>query len=255
MKRIFWVFISLLIVSSPVFGQGRRHNDGRAHHHNFYHKVELGSGNLYGFGMLSCVSGVLNYVLDDAVAETSFEYPVYRQSAVPDFFSRQYLLGVLPDDLLHDFTGGLKLGYQSYSPELFNWGICLVGEYKREPYKWLGAESEMGGLMSRALAGGNLMFRFGEMGMSTLVSLELGIRYSYGLSHVNEAIPSSGLNLNNGLVSHYAIQVGGPGFFQDIKLFMDITHFKLVDCPELQISPVYLGLSWTVTPRQAQMKQ
>ena len=203
--------------------------------------------------MLSCVSGVLNYVLDDAVSETSFEYPIYRQTAMADAFSRQYLLGVLANDLLHDFNGGLKLGYQSYSPELFNWGICLVGEYKREPYKWKAAESEAGGLMSRVLAGGNLMFRFGEMGMSSLFTVELGLRYSYGLSHVNEAIPSS--TLNNGLVSHYALQVGGPGFFQDIKLFMDISHFKLVDCPELQMSPVYVGLSWTVTPRQAQMRK
>ena len=90
--------------------------------------------------------------------------------------------------------------------------------------------------------------------MSTLFSVELGLRYSYGLSHVNEAI-SSGLQLNNGLVSHYAIQIGGPGYFQDIKLFMDYTHFKLVDCPDLQLSPIYLGLSWTVTPRQANMRK
>lgn len=255
MKRFLWVFISLFVVLTPLSGQGRRRSDGRAHHHNFYHKIELGSGNLYGFGILSGVSGVMNYLLDDAVCETSFEYPIYRQqTAVTDAFSRQYLLGVLSKDLLHDFSGGLKLGYQSYRPDMFNWGVCLVGDFKREPYSWHVDNVTTNSVWNRLLAGGNLLFRFGEMGMSTLFSVELGLRYSYGLSHVNEAI-SSGLQLNNGLVSHYAIQIGGPGYFQDIKLFMDYTHFKLVDCPDLQLSPIYLGLSWTVTPRQANMRK
>ncbi len=248
--------ISLLIISTPLYGQGRRRNDGRAHHRNIYHKIEFGSGNVYGFGLLSCVSGVMNYVLDDALSETRFEYPIYRsETAVQDALSRQYLLGVVPNDLLHDFHGGLKLGYQSYSPESFNWGVCLVGEYKREPYKWHVPDIETDGLMTRALVGGNLMFRFGEMGMDSLISIELGLRYSYGLSHINDALIATDKQLHNGLVSHYAIQIGGPGFFQDIKLYMDISHFKLVDCSELKMSPIYLGLSWIVSPRQSQMRK
>ena len=256
MKRFIWLLINLLIVCFPLVGQGRRRNSASAHHYNFYHKIELGSGNVYGFGILSCASGVFNYLIDDAVAETNFEYPIYReQTSVPDAFSRQYLLGVVPNDLLHDFSGGVKLGYQSYSPDFFNWGVCAVGEYKREPYKWSGTDAEGGGVMGRALAGGNVMFRFGEMGMHSLFTVELGIRYSYGLSHMNAALSSPDMKLNNGLVSHYAIQIGGPGFFQDIKLYVDVPHYKVVDCPELQLSPIYLGFSWTVTPRQAQMRK
>lgn len=243
-----------------MYAQGHLHNNGRARHNNFYHKIELNYGNIYSFAITSCLTGVVNYLIDDAVFETGFDYPIYReQTASPYSFKRQNIFGVQLKDLLHNFDAGIKLGYQTYDPRFVNFGVCAVGSYKYEPFigTVLKEDATIANPSSiqRALIGGNIMLYLGEMGMSTQVTLEAGVRYSIGLSLDDPSRIIAHESLTNGIVSHYAISVGGPGYFQNIKLFADISHYDLIESSNLQLSPIYVGLSWTITPQQSDNKR
>ena len=255
------IISSLLFLGNPLYAQGHLHeNNGRARHHNFYHKVELNYGNLYSFAASSCITGVINYLMDDAFFETGLSVPIYRQNTVPPYsFVRQNMVGVKPNDLIHNFEGGLKLGYQTYNPGTFvNVGVCGVAQYKHEPFTGQTTidddRSIYSSLLSRLLVGGNFMLMLGDMGSGTQVIFEAGLRYSIGLKY-EDPYPLSSANLNNGLVSHYAVSIGGPRYLQNIKIFTDVSHFKVVDTDYLTMSPIYVGLSWTVTPRQSYNKR
>lgn len=263
MRKLYLVITSSLLIFAyaNMYAQGHLHsNHERARHNNFYHKVELNYGNLYSFALSSCLTGVINYLIDDTMFETGLSVPIYREQAIaPYSFSRQNLLGVKLNDLVHNFDGGIKLGYQTYDPRFVNFGICAVASYKHDPF--LGALLQDEETLSyqasiqRLLFGGNVMLYLGEMGMSTQVIIEAGIRYSYGLAFKDPSSLGLSEHLKNGWVSHYAVSIGGPGFFQNIKLFADVTHFSLIDSSHLKLSPIYVGLSWTVTPQQSSNKR
>lgn len=257
-NKLCLAFISMwLLASVNVYAQeGHLREHDRAQHNNFYHKVELNYGNIYSFALTSCLTGLINYLVDDAIFETGFGVPIYREQTGPQYsFARQNLLGVQPRDLIHNFDCALKLGYQTYDPQFFNIGICAIAAYKYEPFCGVFLQDDetvtFPSSIKRALFGGNLLLFLGEMGMSTRVTLEAGLRYSYGIAFNDSSSLTNKSALNNGLVSHYAVSIGGPGFFQNIKLFADITHFSLIESPNLRLSPIYLGFSWTVTPQQS----
>lgn len=260
-KKCLVIYSILLLISAPSFAQGHRHDhsDGRARHHNFYHKVNLSFGNLYGFALSSCLTGVINYLIDDAMFETGFGYPIYREKTVSPYrFSRQNMLGVERYDLLHNFDGGIRLGYQTYNPRFVNVGFCALAQYKYEPFLLMdnlgGEQQAVQSTVRRVLLGGNFMLFLGKMSMDTRVELETGLRYSLGMGYVNP-VGASVNALNNGLVSHYALSIGGPGYFQNIKFFADVTHFNLIQNDHISLSPIYVGLSWTVTPKQSDYKR
>lgn len=261
MKKLYSAIISICCITSCInmYAQGRSYNGVRARHNNFYHKVELNYGNLYSFAISSCLTGVVNYLIDDTVFETGFGFPVYRvQNESPYYFAPQNPLGVQLKDLLHNYEAGLKLGYQTYDPRFVNFGICAVASYKFEPFigNILIEDVTIANPSSiqRALIGGNIMLYLGEMGMSTQVTLEVGLRYSYGLSLTDSSKTITQESLKNGIVSHYAITVGGPGFLQNIKLFADVNHYDLIKNSYLRLSPIYVGFSWTITPQQSDNK-
>lgn len=260
MKKIYLGIISIYFLSCiNLNAQGHRHGHEYARHNNFYHKVELNYGNLYSFAISSCLTGVLNYFIDDAIFETGLGVPIYRQQTSDLFsFSRNNLFGIQPNDLIHNFDGGIKLGYQTYDPRFVNFGVCALASYKYEPFSGTLLQNDnIQSLFSirRILLGGNLMLCLGEMGMNTQVILEVGLRYSKGLTYNAPSLLYGKGALNDGLVSHYGISIGGPGYFQNIKLFADITHYNLITSPDLTLSPIYVGLSWTVTPQQSISKQ
>lgn len=262
MKKLFAAIFNIIAVTItvPSFAQGQISNDGRARHHNFYHKIELTSGNLYSFAASSCLTGLINYLVDDAFLETGLEIPVYREHVNNAYiFSRQNMFGLESRDVLHNLGGSIKLGYQTYDPRFVNFGICGIAQYKYEPF--FGSGSADGETIcypadiSRILLGGNLMLMLGEMGMDTQVTIEAGLKYSMGLKYNDAYSILTPLPLNDGLTSHYAVSFGGPGYFQNIKFFADISHFKLIEAEHISLSPIYIGLSWIVTPQQSYNKR
>lgn len=257
MRTLYLAIISLcLFLSIDSNAQGRLYNySGRARHNHFYHKVEFNYGNLYSFALSSCLTGVVNYLLDDAIFESGFCWPIYRKQEVsPYSFERQNVVGLQSNDLLHNIDCGIKLGYQTSDPGLLNFGICAVADYKYEPFMDSLQQDEViqsfRSNIRRILLGGNIMLYLGKMAMGTQVILETGIRYSYGLTCNVPSSLGSTTSLNNGIVSHFAVSFGGPSYFQNIRIFADLTHFNLLESQNLRLSPIYVGLSWTVTPQQ-----
>ena len=58
--------------------------------------------------------------------------------------------------------------------------------------------------------------------------------------------------LNDGLVSHYAIKLASRGMWQNIGLYADINHFNMWKDlrPGQELNCYTFGITWTITPQQ-----
>ena len=239
---------------------GLRHD--RAKNHNLYIRAELASGNIYPMAA-SMVTGLFNYWLDRPVFETSYAYSFLNAhcDGQPLDVARYKASGITARDLFNDIEAGLKVGWQTYTTRLFNWGVYASGHYKIDQFKVQapGEEAYDRHRIHRAQLGLNAFTTIGSMDSPLKATIEAGCRYNIGCLYHSPYGDDAG-SLNNGLTSHFALKLAGEFLLQDIGVFANINHYNLLRGQDVRggvddIGGWTIGLTFSLTPTQISNKR
>lgn len=220
----------------------------------FYHRVDIMTGNLYSFVASNLLSAGLNYLSQDRLLDTSFGYSVYSSSC--DYGSvkmKDYnRVGITMRDLIADSSYGVKLGYQSFYPGVFNWGIYGSAHYKINRLKMEYSEMLMPQDIHRLQLGGGVLLSFGSIDSAAKAVIEAGIRYNIPVRYRGAWGNDAASVLNKGITNHYSIRFGGFGVLQGLGLFAEIPLYNLVKvndiCPGFSFRPFSFGITYTIMP-------
>jgi len=166
-KRIFTLIVLALALTNimTVSAQGGRNRE-KAKSHNLYFRVETASGNIYPV-VTSMVTGLFNYWLDQPIFETSYNYSFLTAKYGNEKLDvkNHKFNGLTARDLFNDIQVGLKIGYQTYTPDLFNFGIYASGTYKIDQFqvKGFGETDYQNHNIHRAQLGLNAFTTIGRM--------------------------------------------------------------------------------------------
>ena len=133
MKTILSISVAILCTASVVHAEGRWNNQGKARHPSFYYGIDLTYGNIYTFAVSSCITGVLNYLVNDTVFENGYEY-VFHNVIPGSNFKKNSLTGIKFNDLFNNFQGGVKVGYRTDFTGFTNVGIYGSAHYRLDNY-------------------------------------------------------------------------------------------------------------------------
>lgn len=255
MKKIISVLL-FIIMSMGISVNAQR--DNRIKNHNLIFNADLGFGSPYSFALSSIATGLANYYLfDDAFFENAFMYSLY--SAKPEGIKARTMnpMGLTARELFNNVQAGLKIGYQTYSPETFNFGIYGSAHYKLDQFEVGSNDDNMAfQRANRILIGATALFSLGSMDKASRVIIEVGERYSCGISY-KSPLSDSKDQLNDGFISHFAVKLASRGLMQDVGVFVDINHFNLWKdyLPGYKLNDITFGLSWKITPQQADSRK
>lgn len=214
---------------------------------------EIASGNPYTIAASSVITGLANYyLLNDAFFENSFVYSIYTTNIDDLKIKTQPPMGITARELFNNLQVGLKLGYQTYNPDFFNFGFYASAHYKIDQFKVGYNDDNMSNHRAeRTLLGATALFSLGSMKQPSRVIIEAGLRYSLGLAY-HSPLGDDKNQLNDGLVSHFAIKLASRGMWQNIGLYADINHFNMWKDfrPSQELNNYTFGITWTITPQQ-----
>lgn len=221
---------------------------------HFYYKLDVGTSNIYSFAVANIATAWLNKATDRMLFNAAYTYTHPAVSgASPELKARNCnVAGITARDVFADITTGAKLGYQSFSPGMFNWGIFGSAHYRINQFetKPAGADRYGHNNLHRLQVGGGLMLNLGEMESPTRVTVEAGLRYNIPVKGKDGAGTVPLETLRKGLSSHYAVRINGKGALQGIGLYADIPHYKVWKMPaDIANAKLYtVGLIYTITP-------
>lgn len=222
---------------------------------NFYHRIDLASNNIYTFVASNLISAGLNSTTDDKLIDTSYQY-TYVNTSGTDMKTSVHgydIAGLTARDIFADVTAGAKLGYQSFNPGSFNWGIFGSAHYRVNQFKMEMNDLEGRHNIHRLGLGGGLMFTFGSIERDSRVIVEAGVRYNIPIHYNGQWGDKASDILNSGISSHFAIRIGGFNVLQGIGVFADISHYNLVknsaSIPQrMKVRPYTFGITYTIMP-------
>ena len=250
MKKKCALFLVILgMCANNILAQ----SDNRIKNKKLIFNADMASGSLYTMAASSVLTGLVNYyVLHDAFFENSFMYGLY--STGDDNLSVRTMnpMGLTARELFNNLQVGLKLGYQSYTPNFVNAGIYASAHYKLEQFRVGYSDDNMQKHRAqRALFGVTGLLSLGSMQQASRVIIEAGLRYSMAVAYTSPN-GDDREQLNDGLVSHYAIKLASRGMLQNIGVFADVNHFSLWknQNPGRRLDGYTLGITWTITPQQ-----
>lgn len=260
MRRILFILLSLFSIQTSVLASGR------IKHQSFYYSVDLNYGNLYSFAASSCLTGLLNYWIGMPLFINGYAYEIPNFSSDKLTYSNYSTVGVQARDLSNNINPGVRIGYRSEYFGAFNWGIYATCHYN---YKQYSISEDITQVLNRISEhwiqpGACIRFAFGKITGNTAAILDVGVKYSFPMKY--QGIYGNDLTqLNSGFISHIAASVGGHRFLQNISLFVDIWHFNVLNksfvaddespYEGIKYKPIMIGLSWTITKGQANLKR
>lgn len=249
MKKLFKLALAaaiLLTASQPAMADRR----------NFYHRVDIASGNIYSFVVSNLVTSFGNYFCRDILFDNSFNYSIMtastsaRSSAA---FKPENPLGLTARSLFNDAAAGLKLGYNSDNFGSFNWGIYACGHYKINQYqgKFNNAADYSHERFSYVKPGLGAFVLFGSLEQKLRVQLEVSAAYCIPLDYHGIRGTSTDV-LNRGIASHYALKFGGAYDFSG-GVFVDVNHFKIFKTDVIKsFNMCTVGITLTITPKRGE---
>ena len=221
---------------------------------NLYYRLDIGTNNVYSFAAANLATAGLNALTDRMLFDNAYTYTYLN--GINGLETKGYnVAGMTARELFSDFTAGGKIGYQSFNPGSFNWGVFGSAHYRINQFKTsINDQSDfIHNDIQRLLLGGGLLFNFGDIESSTRFVIEAGVRYEMPLSYnrLNNGKVSD--VLNSGLSSHFALRINGSGVLQGLGVYADIPHYKLFkDTGSLSNMPnlkMYtFGIIYTITP-------
>lgn len=249
MKKILFILFAIMVTGSNGLAQ----TNYRFKSQHLIFNGEIASGSPYTIAASSVITGLANYyLLNDAFFENSFAYGIYTTNVDNLKVNTQNPMGLTARELFNNLQVGLKLGYQTYNPDFLNFGIYASAHYKIDQFK-VGYDNDnmSNHRAERALFGATALFSLGSMKQSSRVIIEAGLRYSFGLAY-NSPLGDDKDQLNDGLVSHFAIKLASRGMWQNIGLYADINHFNMWKNlrSNQELNNYTFGITWTITPQQ-----
>lgn len=249
MKKILIFLFVTMVAGSNGFAQ----TNYRFKNQHLIFNGEIASGNPYTIAVSSVITGLANYyLLNDAFFENTFAYGIYTTNVNNLKVKTQNPMGLTARELFNNLQAGIKLGYQTYNPDFFNIGIYGSAHYKIDQFKVGYNEDNMSNHRAeRVLFGATALFSLGSMKQPSRVIIEAGLRYSIGLAY-NSPLGDDKDQLNDGLVSHFAVKLASRGMWQNIGLYADINHFNMWKDfrPNQELNNYTFGITWTITPQQ-----
>ncbi len=250
MKKIIPILICFLCVHSNIMAQ----SEIKFKNHHLIFNCDIASGNPYILAASSVSTGLINYyLLNDAFFENSFAYNLYSTNVDGLKAKTMNPMGLTASELFNNFQVGLKLGYQTYSPEFINVGLYVSAHYKIDQFKIGTNDDNMAKHRAqRAIFGTTALLSLGSMGQPSRIIIEAGCRYSFGLAY-KSPLGNDKDQLNDGFVSHFGIKIASRGMLQNIGIYADINHFNLWKeyRTNQKLNNWTVGVTWTITPQQA----
>lgn len=245
MKRFIFIFIVLLGCTSL---NAQRH---------LYHRIDVGSSNIYTFVLSNLVTGYTNYFTHDMLFDNSYVYSIYSGEVEGESVSTKAYnpMGITATDLFNDSFAGVKLGYQSDLQGSFNWGIYASGHYRINQIK--AKTSAMDEYTKECFQyvkpGVGLLFTFGSIESPVKVQIEAAARYDYPISYKGSFFENSNESLEKGLSSHFAVKVAGYSWLS-AGVYADIYHHNLFKNKNsnCNFKPYSFGVTFTITPKRGE---
>lgn len=244
MKKYILIFIVLISCASS---NAQRH---------LYHRIDVGSSNIYTFVLSNLLTGYTNYFTHDMLFDNSYVYTLYSGKIEGETTSTKPYnpMGLTATDLFNDSFAGVKLGYQSDLQGSFNWGIYASGHYKINQIK---AKTSIMDDFSRECfqfikSGIGILFTFGNIESPVKVQIEATARYDYPIAYKGCYGNSTG-SLEKGLSSHFAVKVAGYSWLST-GLYADIYHHNLFKnmSSNCDFKPYSFGVTFTITPKRGE---
>lgn len=226
---------------------------------NFYHRIEVGSNNIYTFVLSNLVTGYANYFAHDMLFDNSFDYAITNASYLGrDIETKSYNpINMEPKDLFNDVYCGIKLGYQSDNMGAFNWALYASAHYKLNQFrvKWPMANDFLNEKTQYFKPGVGLVFTFGSIEQKTKVQIEGAIRYDMPIGY-NGYWNNDTKMLNKGLSSHYAVKLVGYSWLS-AGIYADFSHYNLYKQLDnlgnnSKFNIYNIGLTFSITPKRGE---
>lgn len=218
---------------------------------HLYYKLDVGTNHIYSFAISNLATGWLNALTDRMLFDNAYSYTYINDIDNKGYDSKQYsITGITARELFSDVTIGAKIGYQSASPSVFNWGLFGSAHYRVNQFKTLSNTSDaiLHNDLQRLLLGGGALLSFGNIESSTRLTFEAALRYEMPLGYKGYYGKDTNF-LNNGLSSHFALRVNGSGALQGLGIYADIPHYKLFkDNSTGNLKMYTFGIIYTITP-------
>lgn len=247
MKRIYLItmFAILSLCTSKVSAISR----------NFFHRIDVGSGNVYTFVGSNLITAFANYLTRDMLFDNSFSYTFFSGNNAGRSISTRpdNLMGVTARDIFNDAFAGIKLGYKSGVFSNVNWALYGSFHYKINQFK---ADMFNSGQFTRERVsflkpgiGGQIVF--GGIEHKLRFQLEVGAQYCFPIDYKG-VYDSGSNNLNSGVMTHYAFKIGGYVNFS-CGIYADIYHFDLFKSSFNNSMKMYnVGVTFTITPKRGE---
>lgn len=228
---------------------------GKAQH--LYYRMDVATNNVYSFAVANLATAGLNALTDMMLFDNAYTYTYIQDVDKTKGINIKNpdVLGITARDVFGDITAGAKLGYQSFCPGNFNWGIYGSAHYRINQYK---VENQGNGSycwnnVHRLMLGGGLLLNFGSIESSTRFVLEASLRYELPVSYKGISEMKQSDMLNKGLSSHYALRINGNGVLQGMGVYADIPHYSLFKKSGMQygtpdVKMYSFGIMYTITP-------
>lgn len=228
---------------------------------NFYHRIDVSSGNLYTFVASNLVSAGINKVTEDRLLDTSFEY-TYNKVTTNGVSARgkdYNRVGLTAKDLFSDSSFGVKLGYQSFNFSWFNWGLYASAHCKFNRFKWEQGTETYGIKYNRFQPGVGLMISFGDMESSVRFIVEGQLKYNMPIGEAGDWGDENSTEVwKSTFSSHYTIRFAGSSWLQGIGIFAEIPHGNPVKWTQFSPAKISLdsytfGITYTICPWNKQL--
>ena len=174
----------------------------KADSRNFYHRIDVGSSNIYSFALTTGVAAFANYLTRDILVDNSYVYTVYTGDLKTKGLNP---MGLTAHDMFNDCFAGVKLGYSSTPMGSFNWGIFGSAHYRINQVRASEISSEDYHIerFQYFKPGAGVLLTFGGIENNLMVQLEAAVRYDVPLNYKG-MFGSSTSCLRRGVSSHYS---------------------------------------------------
>lgn len=241
-RRFLSIIISVLLMHVGVSAQSR----------NFYHRLDVGSGNVYSFVGSNLITAFVNYFSHDLLFDNSFNYTVFSGNGNLKT-KTENTMGINSRDLFNDVFAGTKLGYKSDNFGNFNWGVYGSVHYKLNQFQsiWTLGGNYNHERFSFLKSGIGFYTLFGSIEQKLKCQIEFGLQYCVPTSYKGN-FGNDAKVLNNGIASHYALKIAGATDFS-CGVFLDLYHFDIYKKDFSKKFKMYnLGVTFTITPKRGE---
>lgn len=224
---------------------------------NFYHRLDVGSANVYTFVLSNLLTGYANYLSGDMLFDNSYVYTLYDGSMDGGKIRTKGFnpMGITATELFNDAFAGVKLGYQSDRLGFLNWGVFASGHYRiNQVQAMLPVMEDFGKERFQYVkTGGGLLLTLGSMENRIKVQLEAAARYDMPVGYSGICGTAVRDALNSGISTHFSVKVAGYSWFS-AGVFGDFCHYDLYKdvVGDIDFRPYSLGVVFTITPKRGE---